>query len=221
MQATELDDLKATWQTLNRNLERQHTLALLQFRESKHNRLRAGFRPLVAGQIIQIICGALLSLISGNFWVNHLGVLHLMVYGISVHAYGLMLILFAARDLYLIKRLDYAAPVLTLQKQLADLRAWHMQAGLWFGVAGCFVWIPLLLMIFKGLGADVWVHNPDVVGWLLFSGVICLGIMAGIIVWSRRPGKEQFASSLANSSAGRAVKRAEALLAEIESFERE
>jgi hypothetical protein len=221
MQVTELDDLKATWQTLNRNLERQHKLALHQFREIKHNRLRAGFRPLVAGQIIQIICGAFLSLIAGNFWVNHIGVLHLMVYGISVHAYGLMLILFAARDLYLIKRLDYANAVLTLQKQLADLRAWHMQAGLWFGFAGCFVWIPLMLMIFRGLGADVWVHNPDVVGWLLLSGAICLGIMTGIILWSRRPSKEKFARGLANSSAGRAVKRAEALLAEIESFERE
>jgi hypothetical protein len=144
-----------------------------------------------------------------------------MVCGISVHVYGLMLILFAARDLYLIRRLDYAAPVLALQKRLADLRAWHVQAGFWFGIAGCFVWIPLMLMIFMGLGADVWVHNPDVVGWLSLSGLICLGIMAGIIFWSRRPGKEKFASGLANSSAGRAVKRAEALLADIESFEQE
>jgi hypothetical protein len=30
-----------------------------------------------------------------------------MVYGISLHAYGVMLIIFAARDLDLIKRLDY------------------------------------------------------------------------------------------------------------------
>ena len=221
MQATELDDLKATWQTLNRNLERQHKLALHQFRESKLSRFRAGFRLLVAGQIFQIICGALLSLIAGSFWFDHLGVVHLMVYGMSLHVYGLMLIIFAARDLFLIKCLDYAAPVLALQKQLADLRAWHVQAALWFGVTGCFIWIPLLLMIFKRLGADVWVQHPDVVGWLLLSGVIPLVVMAGIIFWSRRPGKEKFASSLVNSSVGRAVKRAEALLAEIESFERE
>ena len=32
-------------------------------------------------------------------------------------------IVFAARDLFLIKRFDYAAPVLVLQKQIADLRA--------------------------------------------------------------------------------------------------
>ena len=175
MTYSELDDLKSAWQTLNRNLERQHALTLHQFREKKLNRFRAGFRPLVIGQIIQIICGALLALCGGSFWVDHLGVAHLMIYGISVHLYGIMLIVFAARDLFLIKQFDYAAPVLVLQKQIADLRAWHLHAGLWFGITGCFIWIPLLLMTFYGLGADVWRRNPEVVGWFFLSSV---GVLA-------------------------------------------
>ena len=83
MTYTELDDLKSTWQTLNRNLERQHAFALQQFREKKLSRFRGGFRPLVTGQIIQIIGGALLALWGGSFWVDHLGVAHLMIDGIS------------------------------------------------------------------------------------------------------------------------------------------
>ena len=221
MTYSELDDLKSTWQTLNRNLERQHALALHQFREKKLHRFQSGFRPLVIGQIIQIICGGLLAVIGGSFWVDHLGVAHLMVYGLSVHLYGIMLIVFAARDLFLIKRFDYAAPVLVLQKQIADLRAWHQRAGLWFGITGCFIWIPLMLMIFHGLGADVWQRNPEVVGWFFVSGVICLGVLGAIVAWSRRPGREKFAKSLEDSSAGRSVKRAETLLEEIERFERE
>ena len=221
MTYSELDDLKSTWQTLNRNLERQHALALHQFRENKGARFRSGFRPLVFGQIIQIVCGGLLAVVAGSFWVDHLGVLHLMVYGLSVHLYAIMLIVFAARDLYLIKRFDYAAPVLALQKQIADLRAWHLRAGLWFGVAGCFIWIPLLLMIFQGLGADVWRRNPAVVGWFFVSGIISLGVLYGIIGWSRRPGREKFARNLKDSSAGRSVKRAQTLLDEIAQFERE
>jgi hypothetical protein len=221
MTYSELDDLKSTWQTLNRTLERQHALALHQFREKKLTRFQTGFRPLVIGQIIQIICGGFLALVAGSFWVNHLGVVHLMVYGLSVHLYAIMLIVFAARDLYLIKRFDYAAPVLVLQKQIADLRAWHLRAGLCFGVAGCFIWIPLLLMIFQGLGADVWRRNPEVVGGFLLSGVICLGILYAIVAFSRRPGREKFAKSLEDSSAGGSVKRAETLLEEIERFERE
>jgi hypothetical protein len=221
MTYSELDDLKSVWQTLSRNLERQHALALHQFREKKLNRFRAGFRPLVIGQIIQIICGALLSLIAGGFWFDHLGVAHLMVYGLLVHLYGIMLIVFAARDLFLIKQLDYAAPVLGLQKQIADLRHWHQRAGLWFGITGCVVWIPLLLMIFHGLGADVWQRNPELVGWFFVSALICLGVLYAIVAWSRRPGREKFARNLEDSSAGRTVKRSQSVLEEIAQFERE
>ena len=217
----ELDDLKSTWQTLNRNLERQNALALHQFRETKLSRFRSGFRPLVIGQLLQLICGVLLSVLGGSFWVDHIGVAHLMIYGISLHAYGLMFIVFAARDLFLIQRMDHSVPVLALQKQIAELRNWHLRAALWFGVAGCFIWIPVMLMIFHGLGADVWVHNPDVVGWLVLSGIACFGILCGIVAWSRRPGKEKLARNLEDSSAGRGVTRAQALLDEIAQFERE
>lgn len=221
MPTTELDDLKTAWQTLNRNLERQHTLALHQFKESKLKRLRSGLRPLVIGQIIQIICGAILSILGGSFWFDHIGVAHLMFYGISLHAYGIMLIVFAARDLFLIQRLDYAAPVLALQKQIADLRNWHVRAGIWFGITGCFIWIPLMLMIFYKLGADVWMRKPGVVGWFVLSGFICLGVMCAIVVWSRRPGSEKFAKNLKDNSAGRSVSRAQKVLDEIARFERE
>lgn len=221
MTYSELDDLKSAWQKLNRNVERQHAFALHQFRENKLHRFRAGFRPLVIGQIIQIICGGVLALCGGSFWVDHLGVVHLMIYGISVHLYGIMLIVFAARDLFLIKQFDYAAPVLVLQKQIADLRAWHHRAGLWFGITGCFIWIPLMLMIFHGLGADVWRRNPEVVGWFFLSALICLGVIYALVAWSRRPGQEKLARDLEESSAGRSVKRAQSVLEEIAQFERE
>ena len=112
-----------------------------------------------------------------------------MIYGISVHLYGIMLIVFAARDLFLIKQFDYSAPVLVLQKQIAALRQWHVRAGLWFGVTGCFIWIPLMLMIFHGLGADVWKRSPQVVGWFFASALVGLGFIYALVAFSRRPGQ--------------------------------
>ncbi|MGI8432254.1 MAG: hypothetical protein ACR2MW_08200 [Chthoniobacterales bacterium] len=221
MTYSELDDLKATWQTLNRNLERQHALAFHQFRENKLSRFRSGFRPLVFGQIVQILCGVALAVLGGSFWVDHLGVAHLMIYGLTLHAYGIMMIIFAARDLFIIRRFDYAAPVLDLQKQIAELRRWHLRAGLWFGIAGCFIWIPAMLMLFYRLGADVWAHNPSVVGWFVVSALVCLAIFAAIVLISRRPGREKFARGLDNSAAGSTVRRAQNLLEEVAQFERE
>lgn len=219
MTYSDLDDLKATWQTLSQKLDRQHAFALQQVREKKLTRFRGGFRLLVTGQIFQIIAGALLALWGGSFWVDHLGVLHLMIEGILIHVYGLMLIIFASRDLFLVRQFDYAAPVLTLQKQIGDLRAWHRIAALWFGLTGCFIWIPALLMIFQKLGADVWLHHPEVIGWFLLSALVSLAIFWGVIAFSRRPGRERFARSLENSTAGWSVQRAESLLEEIERFE--
>ncbi len=221
MTYSELDDLKAAWQTLNRNLERQNALAFHEFKERKLGRFRSTFRPLVTGQIIQIIAGAVLALIGGSFWVDHLGVAHLMIYGISLHLYGLMLIIFAARDLFLIRQADYAAPVVMLQKQLAAIRSWHLQTGLWFGIAGCFIWVPAMLMLFYALGADVWTHNPSVVGWFVVSALVSLAIFAAILLTSRRPGREKFARGLDNSAAGSTLRRAQSLLEEVAEFERE
>lgn len=221
MTYSELDDLKSAWQTLGRNLERQHALTIHQLRETKLTRFRSGFRWLVTGQVVQIICGVLLAAFAARFWINHLGVVHAMIYGISLHAYGVMLIIFAARDLSLIQRLDYAAPVLALQKQIADLRRWHVRTALWFGITGCFIWIPLMLAIFYSLGADVWVRNPEVAGWFVVSGLVPAALLVGIVLWSRRPGRAKLAKNLEDNSVGRSVNRAQALLEEIAQFERE
>lgn len=221
MPATELDDLKLVWQNLNRNLERQHTLALHQFKESKLARFRSGFRPLAIGQAVQAICGALLAAASARFWVNHLGTPHLMTYGILLHAYGVMLIVFAVRDLVLIHGVDYGAPVVAIQKQIARLRAWHVRAAIWFAVVGCFIWVPLLLMVFSWLGVDIWTSKPEAVYWNLFSSFVCLALIYGLVWWSRRPGQTRLANYLRDSSAGRSLLRAQAALDEIERFERE
>lgn len=218
MPATELDDLKAAWQTLNRNLERQHTLALHQFRESKLNRFRSGLRPLAAGQIIQLICGVMLIGCAAQFWVKHLGAYHLMIYGILFQGYGMMLAGFAVRDLMLIHRIDYGAPVVAIQRELASLRAWHLRAGMWLAVAGCFIWLPLILLVPYYLGAVGWIASPQVLSWVILNILVCV-VLAGVAVYLFRHGQGKVAKALRESAVGRSVNRAEAVLEEIARFE--
>lgn len=218
MSTTELDDLKAAWQTLNRNLERQHTLALHQFKESKLTRFRSGLRPLATGQIIQLICGVMLTGFFAQFWVKHLGTYHLMTYGILLQGYGMMLAGFAVRDLILIHRIDYGAPVVAIQKEIAALRAWHLRAGMWLAVAGCFIWLPLILLIPYYLGAGAPIANPQVVWWLGLNILVCLAL-AGAAVHLFRRGQGKLAKALRESAVGRSVNHAEAVLDEIARFE--
>lgn len=217
----ELDEMKQAWQTLNRRLEQQQALNLQLFRDDRLEKVQRKLRPLWWGQVLQIAGGALVMLTFAPFWVEHRDSLHLMLCGLMLHAYGLMLVVTAARNLYLQSELDNAAPVVEIQRRLVALRAWRLREALFYGITGCFIWIPLLLVGFEYLGADLWVNAPWVVWFFMANGAACLGLLYGILRWSRRPGWERLGSALINSSIGRSVLSTQALLEEIARFERE
>lgn len=216
----ELDDMKQAWKTLNQRLERQHALDLAAFRDGKLDQARRRLRPLWWGQLLQIVAGIFLMLLFAPYWVEHLDSPHLAVYGLLLHVYGLMFILTAARNLHL-QRFDYGAPVLEIQRRVAALRRWRLTEAVLYGVTGCFMWIPLLLIGFQQLGADLWVTAPSVVWGNMASGVACLAIMYGLIRWSRRPGHERFRAALERSSIGRGVLETQSLMDELARFEME
>ena len=216
---TELDDLKIAWRELNRQVERQNALTLRHIKENKLGRFRSGLRPLVFGQSLQLIVGAVLAIVSANFWVGHLNQLHLLLSGLFLQAYGILFIAFAVRDVTLIRRIDYSAPIVVIQKQLAELRAWHIRTAIWYGIAGSVVWLPVLIVILYLLGADTWIQKPRAVWWLLTSAFVCLAFNYGLVLLARSPGK--CGRALAGSWIGRSVNRAQAALTEIKEFERE
>ena len=217
----ELDDFKQTWKALERRLDTQQSQQRLLFRRQGAGRLRSALFPLILGQSVQIFAGVLLMWWFAPFWIAHRDTLHLLLYGVSLHAYGLMFVVFGARCLYLVSRLDYSAPVLSIQKELAQLRAWQVKTALGFGLAGCFIWIPLMLTLFYWLGADVWVHNPQVVGWFFLSSLVPVLVLFAVIGYSRRPGRERFRAALERNAVGGSVHRVQSLVDELAQFERE
>jgi hypothetical protein len=220
MTTTTLDDLKIAWNELSQKLEWQNALALRQFKETRLARFRSGFRPLVLGQLGQLIIGLGITAFSATYWVNHLGRLPLLICGLFLQAYGIMFIAFAVRDLFLIRRIDYAAPVIEIQKELAELRAWHLRAAVWHGLTGSVVWLPVMIILLHGFGADEsWISQPHKVIWLLSSIAACLGLNYGLIRLARSPGR--CGRALRKSWIGSTVNRAQAVLDEIEEFERE
>ena len=216
----ELDDMKQAWALVNRQLELQQSLNLQMFRASTMERAGRKLRPLWWGQIAQIIFGAYFMLSFAPYWVAHLGVAHLMIYGLAMHAYGLLIVLTAVRNLYLQSQLDYVAPVLEIQRRLAALRNWRLQEALVYGVTGCIIWIPfILLLLQRELGVDVWVRAPSVVWWNLGAGIACVAVLYIIVRISRLPGREGLKTWLDNTVVGRSVRNTEALVNEIARFE--
>jgi hypothetical protein len=219
MPTTTLDDLKLAWNELSQKLERQNALALHQFKENMLARFRSGLRPLVLGQVIQLIIGAVITAWSAQFWVNHFGRPQLLICGLLLQAYGLMFIAFAVRDLVLIRHIDYAAPIVVIQKQLAELRAWHIRAAAWYGLTGSVIWLPVMIVILHALGADLWIDKPHKMLWLISTAIVCLALNYGLMRLARSPGR--CGRSLRRSWIGHTVNRVQTTLDEIEKFERE
>lgn len=216
----ELDDFKSEWQTLNQKLDQQATLNLQLLRESRKEKARHGLRPLVWGQAIQMVLGALLALYSAGFWWNHQQVPHLLFTGLLMHAYGLAMVLFGVRVQVLIHRIDFGAPVLSIQKQLAGLRRFYVVGEMCIGLPWWLLWIPCMTMLFMGrFGVDLYVKVPQVITLNVAVGIVGLILTWLFLRWSR--GRPKLAETLEDATAAPSLNNAQRMLDEIARFEHE
>ena len=216
--AMELDDLKHAWQTLGQRLDAQAALNLHVFKDHKLDKMRGGLRPLVLGQAIQIVVGVLIALWGGAFWTEHLDAPRLLIAGLLVHAAGISMIGLGAAMQALIARMDYSAPVLAIQRQLARLRKLYVYGGLAVGLPWWLLWMPFLMVFLKTtFDADLYVDAPSVIWFGSAVGVAGLLATWLLLRWtSQRP---QLAQRLENSAAGASLRQARNMLEEIARFE--
>lgn len=213
----ELDDLKRAWAQPEIRLDWMEALLRRNFSERRLDKARGALRPLWWGQSLQLAVGVVLAVGGGVLWTTHWHQAAVLVCGLVAHAYGLLLIVFAARNLYLIQRIDYAAPVLDIQRRIAELRAFRVRVEVPVNaVIGCFIWIPVLWVNLAAYGVDLW--SPAFVLWGVASGAVGLLAMV-VVVWVMR--RMGYGQKLDDHNAGKGIVRAQAALDEIARFERE
>jgi hypothetical protein len=198
----ELDELKAGWAELDRRVAALEVAVPLRGASAG---VRAELRPLAWGQAIQAVFGVLVAMSAGAFWFDHRDAPGLLVAGLMLHGYGIAMIVAAARNLVLVARASAAQPVLALQRRVAALRAWRIREGRWFGVVGCFMWVPMIIWAFGLLGVDLVTARPWFVALNLLVACVCLGAYVAV-------------SRLVERPEGRAVHLAQARLDEISRF---
>ncbi|MGH8077299.1 MAG: serine/threonine protein kinase [Lysobacter sp.] len=218
----ELDDFKQAWQTLDRRLEQQNAINLRIYTDGKLEKARAGLRPLVWGQVAQIVFGVLLMLMAGSFWADHHDMPRMFVSGLLVHAYGLAITIMAGATLGKISQINYAAPVLGIQKQLAELRRFYIRNGMVAGLSWWVLWVPLMAMLFmRVFGADLYTNAPSVIWIGTGVGIAGLAATAWFHRWSRHPSRPRLAKAMEDSMTGSSLRKAQGVLAELEQFQKE
>jgi hypothetical protein len=231
----ETDELKRAWQELERRLERSHALELARFRRTRLIDVRRALWPLVAGQLTQAVLGGLMIVWFALFWTERLGAAGLVALGVIGQLWAAVLVALAVRELVDVSRLDYGAPVVALQRAIAELRARRLRAAPFLIASGCAMWLPVTLVVFLQIGGAArwgdelpemvgwfaWLEDPQAFVWLLANLVLVPVAAFFLLRWLRDPVRARLAKRVDDELAGRSVVRAESLLAEIAEFERE
>jgi hypothetical protein len=217
----ELDDLKQAWQTLDRRLELQNNINLQLFKDRKLEKARSSLHPLFWDQIVQLLFGLGFILLAAMLWSTRPDVAHMIAAGVVVHAYGVATLIVAGITLGTIRRIDYAAPVLQIQKQLARVRKLYIRSGMIAGLPWWFLWVPILMLLSALVGVDMYARAPSMV-WIGLGIGLC-GLLATwwFHRWSHHPARAAFGKRLDDGAAGGSILRMQAILDEIAQFEKE
>jgi hypothetical protein len=216
----ELDDLKPALKAFDERSGQRLDMHLAQIvlREKATSRLR----PLKFWLAVQMLAGVVLTFAFASYWTGHREQPALMLSGIVMHAYSVLLIVFGAIELSMANRVDYAAPVVAIQKQLAQLRAWRIRTQAWLGFPHWILWIPLTLIAFDVLfGVDLYAHAPEVVASFFAVGIAGLALTLWFMRWARQPARQRIGAFLDDSAAGGSLRKAQAFMDEIARFENE
>lgn len=212
----ELDELKASWQGLDRRVEERILRRLLT--ETITRKARWRLAPVLVGAVLNIIIGAWFALVWGAFWSGHLATPAVAIAGIALHLASIGLLVIGAVRLVLVMRIDYTQPVLAIQRSLASLQEFEARSfhAVWFA---CWVLVPaaMVAIVMGFAGIDLWERAS---GYILANFLVCLagGLAPPLLhYWARRR-RGRLAAWMDAFLLSHSIARAKATIAEIDEF---
>lgn len=215
----ELDELKATWEALDNRLARHDRINLELLKDKKLEKARSSLRPLFWGQMLQMLLGIGLIALGVACWTRNTGISGLFVAGILVHVFGVITAAAAGITLGLMGSIDYSAPVLKIQKQMAMLLRFYTINASVCGLPWWIMWV-LVVVAFAGLGrVDPQAGTPTWIWISLLIGVA--GLLGTWYVWNRRTPAQHSREDFRVADGGDGIRRSQRFLDEIARFEEE
>lgn len=197
-----LDDLKSTWQAE----EPQIRINNVAMRAVLHGRAESALRwltPFLAGALVVDFLTLLLTgYLIGRYWDEPKYLLPTL----TLHASGVAMLIASIHQWMAFRAIDYAAPVLEIQKKIEHLRVLRMQTTKWILAGAPLLWTPLAIVLLHVLfGWDAYTAPLWLAANLLF-GFACIPLM----LWIAR--------RFVLDGAVERLERAKAFLAELEEW---
>ena len=214
----ELDDFKSAWQSLDARLALQNRLQLELLHERRFDRARRNLRPLLFGMGLQAALGLFLVLLGIACWKQNLDVPGLLANGIALHAFGVLHIALAGMVSGLALSLDYAAPVLSIQKRLRLLLRLQVFNSNACGAPWWVLWV-LVVIGFAGLSPNASAGPTPVWIWIsLAAGVLGTALTW---IWAARAARKPQGLYARMDDGADGIRRSLKLVDELDRFEQE
>ena len=217
----ELDELKASWRSLDQRMERLSKINLALVADAQTRKARWRLLPVFIGALLNVGVGGWLVGVFARFWSSHLDTPSAVVSGIALHALAVGVVIAGVVQLLLILRINFARPVVVIQRYLALLRHWEVRTFYWTWI-GAWLLCPALLVaaVMAIAGVDLWTVAP---GLVLINIAVCSGVALLSIalhrVARRRGGR--LGAWLDRFLTNHSIERARLELDEIDQFARE
>ena len=218
----ELDDLKVAWTQLEHRVEQAESIVRRDYTERKLGESRRALRRMTWGQAAQSAIWIAVVANVAPFWIEHWRVPHLLIAGLALHLFGIATIWTSVMQILLIGRAFYTAPVVTIQRRLAELYRFRVITSFALGLTWWVLWIAATMVGAKlWLGVDLYTASPGWINWSLGVGVI--GMAASVALARRFVGRQTLSPRLQkviDDLAGCNLVKANRRLEEILQFER-
>lgn len=219
----ELDDLRTAWMDMDRKLQASLTMSRDALREVKTGKTQSALRWLGAELWYELVSGLTVALLLGYFLSRNVGDMRYAIPAVGLLAFVAWTMAVAIRQLAAIGSLDYGGPIVSIQRTLAGIRVLRAWSFRWILVLAPLLWTPLVIVVAKSLGFDIYKGFGS--AWLAWNFALGIAFIV-VAVWvSHRFGgwfqRSPTWQAIADSLAGRSIATAQGHVNEVVRFEAE
>ena len=191
----ELDELKSTWQALHSRVDALETAGRAAQRSLRVQRVRARLNIFVGLPLFELLVGvAWMALLARYLFAQSQP--RFFLPGLVWFGVGLVTVVTSAWQLGALATLDYAGPVLAIQRKLVTVRLVRLRVNQWLLLLSPLLWLPFIIMAAHGLlGLDLYAFGAV---WLLWNAAAGAAVIV-LIAWIAR----RYGTRLAQTGLGR------------------
>lgn len=219
----EIEEMKNLWADSNRRLEASMRLNTALLKHLNVRKADTSLKRLSRQVTFELISNVLAIVLVGSFAAAHVHELRFLIPVFALGVYLIALVAAGSRQLVQLGAIDYDHPIVTIQKDLAELRLRRIRTTLGTLLFAPLMWVPLVIVALRGIfGVDIYAAGG---AWLVANALFGLAMIPLAIFIANQCGSRiashTVTRSLADAIAGRSLAAALDRLDSVRRFEQE